>query len=102
MTPEGKIVAHLVAECKRRGFAQRKLSYEGRRGAPDRMVIAPFAIGFFELKRPGGKPSPEQVREIAKLSHIPCVVAMVVDSKESVNDALDALEELSCWGEASC
>ena len=64
MTPEGKIVAHLVTRCRQLGLHQRKLSYEGRRGAPDRMVIAPHAIGFIEVKRPGGKPSPEQIREI--------------------------------------
>lgn len=94
-------MACLVAECKRRGLEQRKLSYEGRRGAPDRMVIAPHAIGFFELKRPGGKPSLEQVREIEKLARVPFVIAMVVDSNEGVCAALDSLEELSCWAEES-
>ena len=95
MTPEGKIVAHLVTRCRQLGLHQRKLSYEGRRGAPDRMVIAPHAIGFIEVKRPGGKPSPEQIREINKLSGKPGVIALVVDSVQAVDDALDALTALS-------
>lgn len=100
MTPEGRIVAHLVTRCRQLGLEQRKLSYEGRRGAPDRMVIAPHAIGFFEVKRPGGKPSPEQIREIEKLQGKPCVVAMVVDSVVAVDAALDTLTDLSdTWKE---
>lgn len=100
MTPEGKVVAHLVARCKQLGLEQRKLGYEGRRGAPDRMVIAPHAIGFFEVKRPGGRPSPEQIREIQRLAGVPCVVAMVVDSTDAVDAALDTLTALSdTWKE---
>ena len=65
MTPEGKIAAHLVKRCKEYGFHQRKLSYEARRGAPDRMIIADCVIVFVELKAPGQKPRIEQRRELA-------------------------------------
>ena len=88
MTPEGKIVAHLVKRCKEYGFRQRKLSYEGRRGAPDRMVIADCVIAFVELKAPGQKPRIEQRRELALLEQAGQLV-FVCDSTASVDEMLE-------------
>lgn len=41
MTPEGNLVAYLCKRAKAEGFRVRKLSYEGRHGAPDRLILAP-------------------------------------------------------------
>ncbi len=40
-TPEGVIQAYGMAELKKRGCLVRKLSYEGRRGCPDHLVLVP-------------------------------------------------------------
>ena len=83
MTPEGKLAAYFVRRCKELGVAQRKIHYEGRRGAPDRMVLDYDCIGFIELKAPGKKARPEQVAEINALLAAGAV-ACIADSKEEV------------------
>lgn len=65
MTPEGNLVAYLCKRAKAEGFRVRKLSYEGRHGAPDRLILAPGAAVFVEVKAPGQRPRPEQTRELA-------------------------------------
>lgn len=40
-TPEGIIQAYGMAELKKRGCLVRKISYEGRRGCPDHLVLVP-------------------------------------------------------------
>lgn len=83
MTPEGKLAAYLVRRCRELGVAQRKIHYEGRRGAPDRMVLDEDCIGFIELKAPGKKARPEQEAEINALLAAGAV-ACIADSKEQV------------------
>lgn len=63
MTPEGKIQSHLMNRVKEVGGFCRKLAWEGRAGAPDLIIIINGKIVFVEVKRPGGKPKPHQVRE---------------------------------------
>ncbi len=83
MTPEGKLAAYLVRRCRELGIAQRKIHYEGRRGAPDRMVLDEDCIGFIELKAPGKRARPEQETEINALLAAGAV-ACIADSKEEV------------------
>lgn len=45
MTPEGKIQAYATAKLKKRGCLVRKISYEGRRGCPDLLVLVPEYVG---------------------------------------------------------
>lgn len=67
MTPEGRIVRHLERLVRRLGGETRKLSYEGRAGAPDRLVLLHGRHFAVELKRPGAVPPPHQIREHARL-----------------------------------
>ena len=90
MTPEGKIAAHLVKRCREYGFHQRKLSYEGRRGAPDRMIIAGTYVIFVELKAPGQKPRPEQRRELDLLERAGQIV-FVCDSIAAVDEMMEKI-----------
>ena len=55
MTPEGKIVQYIIKKSKEAGGTTRKLSYEGRIGAPDRLVLLPGIAFFIEAKRPEGQ-----------------------------------------------
>lgn len=63
MTPEGKVQSHLMKEVKEAGGFCRKMAWEGRTGAPDLIIIINGRVVFVEVKRPGGKPKPHQVRE---------------------------------------
>ena len=67
MTPEGRIVATFVNEVRNRGWEQRKVSYEGRAGAPDRLLLAPGFHCLIEFKAPGMRPRPIQEKEHERL-----------------------------------
>lgn len=82
MTPEGKIAAHLVRRCRELALEQRKLSYEGRRGAPDRMVWGRGRLAFIELKAPGEKPRRQQEHELRRLSTSGAVVGIASTTEE--------------------
>lgn len=94
MTPEGKIVAYLTKQAKAKGFAVRKLSYEGRHGAPDRLILAPGIHLFVEVKAPGQYPRPEQLREIRRLNNSG-LQAIWLSSYESVDNCINWLIERS-------
>lgn len=67
MTPEAKVVQRIKALVKSYGGEVRKVEWSGRRGAPDLLVLTPGHHFFIEVKAPGEKPRPEQLREHARL-----------------------------------
>jgi hypothetical protein len=93
---ESTIENYLVQRVKALGGEVRKVKWIGRHGAPDRLVMFPvtgerlIAIGpgtiWVELKAPGEKAKPHQVREHDRMRKMGQEVA-VVDSIEGV-DAL--------------
>lgn len=87
MTPEGCVVAHLEEFVRRFGGATRKLSYEARVGAPDRLVLLPGVHFCIEAKRPGAKPPAHQIREHERLRASGLHV-YVCDTPESVEAAV--------------
>lgn len=61
-------------------------------GVPDRLVILPGGkIGFAEMKRPGGKTTKLQDRQIAFIKKLECFV-MVVDSEEKIEEFIERLQ----------
>ena len=85
MTPEGKIEAYLKKCVLATGGRIRKLSWIGRRGAPDRLVWWPGPdLVFVEVKAPGKKATKQQKREHVRLQQDGFAVA-VVNSKERVD-----------------
>ena len=89
MTPEGKIEAYLRKRVLETGGRIRKLSWIGRRGAPDRLIWWPGPLlTFVELKAPGKKPTKQQAREHARLREDGFDV-LVVDSMEAVDRFVD-------------
>jgi hypothetical protein len=85
MGPEAKIEAYLKKRVLADGGRIRKMTWPGRRGAPDRMVWWPGPDLFLvELKAPGKKPTKQQEREHALLRADGFSVA-VIDSKEAVD-----------------
>jgi hypothetical protein len=87
---ERDIERHLVARVKELGGEVRKVQWIGRRGAPDRLVmlppefdgdrqLCPGSATWVELKAPGEKPEPHQLREHERMRKMgQCVV--VIDS----------------------
>lgn len=89
MTPEGKLVRALDRLARRYGGTTRKLSYEGRAGAPDRLVLLAGVHFAVELKRPGAMPTEHQRREHERLRAAGLHV-YVCDSVESIESAIIA------------
>ena len=106
---ERDIEAHLVKRVKELGGEVRKVQWVGRIGAPDRLVMLPcrseklvkafkhFALPtdtikpsqtiWVELKAPGAKPRPSQLREHDRMRALGQRV-VVIDSLEGVEELL--------------
>jgi hypothetical protein len=94
---ERDIEDYLVKRVKAMGGEVRKVQWIGRVGAPDRLVMLPkFGSGldfmhnrtvWVELKAPGAKPRPSQVREHKRMRAMGQRVE-VIDSFEGVEGLL--------------
>ena len=96
---ESEIETYLVNRVKAMGGEVRKVKWIGRRGAPDRIVMLPGDFDRFgedsapsrtiwvELKAPGEKAKPHQVREHERMRRMGQTV-VVVDSMEGVDEVL--------------
>ncbi len=98
---ERDIEAYLVKSVKALGGEVRKVQWIGRRGAPDRLVMLPgvfmakhgrdhITAGrtiWVELKAPGKKAEPHQIREHKRMEKMGQRV-VVIDSLEGVEDLL--------------
>lgn len=98
---ESEIEKYLVAKVKALGGEVRKVQWIGRRGAPDRLVMLQPTIPrvvdglvretpactWVELKAPGKKPEPHQVREHNRMRRMGQRV-VVIDSFEGVDELL--------------
>ena len=95
---ERDIERHLVKRVKELGGEVRKVQWIGRRGAPDRLVMLPHKWNepgtywltqpvWVELKAPGKKAEPHQVREHERMRAMGQRV-VVIDSIEGVEELL--------------
>lgn len=95
---ESTIEQYLVDQVKTKGGEVRKVKWIGRHGAPDRIVmLPPTPLGegirlpgktlWVELKAPGEKAKPHQVREHERMRRMGQRVE-VVDSFERVDEVL--------------
>ena len=92
---ESTIEQYLCDRVKQLGGEVRKVKWIGRHGAPDRLVMLPSAeaIGesartiWVELKAPGEKCRPHQIREHERMRRMGQRVE-VVDSFEGVDEVL--------------
>lgn len=88
MTPEAKVVQQIKALVKSYGGEVRKVEWSGRRGAPDLLVLMPGRHFFIEVKAPGEKPRPEQLREHERLRVAGFDVFVVDGDLEPIEDEL--------------
>lgn len=95
---ERDIERHLVKRVKELGGECRKVQWIGRRGAPDRLVMLPLRWSqvkqdftektiWVELKAPGVKAEPHQLREHERMRKMGQRV-VVIDSIEGVEELL--------------
>lgn len=64
---EGALKAEVIKWARRQGWTHRKVSYEGRGGAPDDWFFkAPGRLVIVEFKATGEEPTPRQAREIGR------------------------------------
>lgn len=83
---EKDIEVYLRDQVKKAGGKAYKFESPGNDGVPDRIVIFPQnRIHFVELKAPGKKPRPLQVKQMNTLTDFGCSV-LVIDSKKGVDD----------------
>jgi hypothetical protein len=83
---EKEIEIYLRDQVKKAGGKAYKFESPGNDGVPDRLVIFPGnRIYFVELKAPGRKPRPLQVKQMNTLSGFDCNVRMI-DSKKGVDE----------------
>ena len=99
-TPEGKVQKYGREELTKRGCLVRKISYEGRRGCPDQLVLVPErqarylehpCVLFIEYKKAEDiEPEPHQVREHERMRAVGADVR-VVGSKAQVDTLIQEL-----------
>ena len=85
---EKEIEKKLVDEIKKEGGMCLKLTSPGNAGVPDRLCLLPRGrIVFVEMKAPGKKPSPLQVKQIQKIRKLGFRVE-VIDSEEGIQELM--------------
>ena len=88
MTKESDIEKYLVKRVKDVGGQIRKAQWVGHVGAPDRRVMLPDRMPIWiELKAPGKKPEPHQLREHNRMRKLGELVE-VIDSYEAVDNLI--------------
>lgn len=84
---ESDLEAYLVRRVTQAGGECRKVSWPGRRGAPDRAVFLPGSLLWIELKAPGEKAKPHQIREHQRLQALGQTVH-IVDSTDQIDELI--------------
>ena len=85
---EKRIERRLVRMTSQMGGMALKFVSPGCDGVPDRLVLLPGGkVGFVELKAPGKKPRPLQVRRISQIRRLGFLV-FVVDGTEQITEVL--------------
>ena len=94
MTNEREIERKLVLKVKNMGGLALKFISPGLAGVPDRIVLLPKGkIAFVELKAPGKKPRPLQIRRMKQLKDLGFKV-YVIDSIKMIGDVLDEIQAI--------
>lgn len=89
---ESKVESHLREEAKKRGGVALKFVSPGMNGVPDRIVLLPNGkMGFVELKAPGEKPRPLQIKRMRSIERLG-FRTYVADNKEMIGGILDEIQ----------
>ena len=89
---EKQIERKLVRMTSQMGGMALKFVSPGCDGVPDRLVLLPGGkVGFVEVKAPGKKPRPLQVRRISQIRKLGFPV-FVVDGMEQIEEVLQTIK----------
>ena len=89
---EKYIEKKLVAAVKKMGGIAVKFVSPGLDGMPDRLVLLPNGkMAFVELKAPGKKPRPLQIRRIRQLRELG-FACYVIDNDEQIGGMIDEIQ----------
>ena len=89
---EKQIERKLVRMTSQMGGMALKFVSPGCDGVPDRLVLLPEGkVGFVEVKAPGKKPRPLQVRRISQIRGLGFPV-FVVDGMEQIEEVLQKIK----------
>ena len=89
---EKQIERKLVRMTSQMGGMALKFVSPGCDGVPDRLVLLPGGkVGFVEVKAPGKKPRPLQVRRISQIRGLGFPV-FVVDGMEQIEEVLQKIK----------
>ena len=88
---EKEVEQALVRSVKKAGGLCMKFTCPGMDGVPDRLVLLPFGkFAFVELKAPGKKPRPLQIRRMKQITALG-ISCYVIDAKEQIGGVIDAI-----------
>lgn len=88
---EKEIEQNLVREVKKRGGRALKFISPGMNGMPDRLVLLPNGyIGFVEVKAPGKKMRPLQIKRKRQLEALGFLV-YCLDDQTQIGGVLDEI-----------
>lgn len=88
---EREIEQALVREVRKAGGIAPKFTSPGNAGMPDRLIILPGGkVSFVELKAPGQKPRPLQLRQMDRLTQLGCMVR-TLDHPNQIQDLINEI-----------
>lgn len=82
---ESDVVKHLKKVVREMRGTTRKVKWEGRKNAPDLLILLPLTSCWVETKAPGVKARERQLREHVRM-RASGIKVFVLDSVEAVDD----------------
>lgn len=90
---ERQVEQALVREVRKHGGIAPKFTSPGTAGMPDRLVILPEGkVCFVELKAPGQKPRPIQIRQMDRLTNLGCMVR-IIDHPNQIQNLINDIQQ---------
>ena len=89
---EREVEQALIHQVRKHGGIAPKLTSPNNAGMPDRLIILPPGkVCFVELKAPGKKPRPLQVRQMERLTQLGCMVR-VIDHPNQIQELIHEIQ----------
>lgn len=88
---EKDIEIYLIEQCKKQNIEALKFEVRNRRGMPDRILLIPGGEAVFvEVKAPGKKPRPLQIKRMKDLKRLG-FKTYVVDSYKKIDEMIEVI-----------